>query len=310
MSNEQERKTKKPFYKRWWFIALAVAVVIGAVLDDGEEDIAQEETEVAAEENDVEVNEENDNEENNNNSEANNEEEDLEPQNCSDFSDGQEVFYFWIENDYHVDNDPLNLDGDNTGVPCRQLTEDMTEDFMHWEEIENGQVPEAMREEYGDEEEAEEDSEEIDTALYEDELKPHLEYVIAEYDRIWDEEFQTIASDMEHGTYDSEASLSEGLMQVQESYTTLEMEAHEYNISSETPEPIEEHMETFNENMSEASMLRGMAAYMIAEAIADGDMSEGRLSTPFANIEDADGYMIKAALAWTEIKMHYDDLEE
>ena len=50
-------------------------------------------------------------------------------ENCSDFSDGQEVLAFWEDNDYGPDNDPHNLDADNDNLPCENLTEGMESEF-------------------------------------------------------------------------------------------------------------------------------------------------------------------------------------
>ncbi|CAM3774180.1 hypothetical protein [Alkalicoccus chagannorensis] len=72
---------------------------------------------------------------NNENISSNNlvDDEDIAPQNCSDFSDGREVFNFWSDNGYHSSNDPLNLDGNSSGVPCEVLTSDLEEDFKEYE---------------------------------------------------------------------------------------------------------------------------------------------------------------------------------
>ena len=44
-----DEKTKKPFYKKWWFIAIVIIVVIGAIGSGGDEpeDVAEEPTEQA-----------------------------------------------------------------------------------------------------------------------------------------------------------------------------------------------------------------------------------------------------------------------
>lgn len=76
---------------------------------------------------------------NNSSNEANNNEEKeavSDPQNCSDFTDGNHVYEVWVENEYHSENDPLNLDGDSSGVPCLALTQGMEEQFSaHKQEL-------------------------------------------------------------------------------------------------------------------------------------------------------------------------------
>ncbi|SDN90672.1 hypothetical protein [Alkalicoccus daliensis] len=54
-----ETKTKKPFYKRWWFITLVAILILGGIISDDEEEISSDEEEVTAEEinNDAENNE-------------------------------------------------------------------------------------------------------------------------------------------------------------------------------------------------------------------------------------------------------------
>ncbi|WP_079474264.1 LPXTG cell wall anchor domain-containing protein [Marinococcus halophilus] len=50
-------------------------------------------------------------------------------ENCSDFSDGQEVLAFWEDNNYGPGDDPHNLDADNDNLPCEGLTEGMESEF-------------------------------------------------------------------------------------------------------------------------------------------------------------------------------------
>ncbi|MDZ5783247.1 hypothetical protein [Marinococcus luteus] len=50
-------------------------------------------------------------------------------ENCSDFSDGEEVLAFWEDNNYGPNDDPHNLDADNDNLPCENLTEGMESEF-------------------------------------------------------------------------------------------------------------------------------------------------------------------------------------
>jgi flagellar biosynthesis GTPase FlhF len=152
----EETKVRKPFYKRWWFIALIGIMFLAFIVDDDDEDLVNEEMADATDE--VEENEEennnysnneennseknNDKEENaieddNNNADATNEKNEVEPQNCGDFETGQEVFEFWVMNEYSSENDPLNLDGDKSGVPCLALTGEMEDKFLEYEQETN-----------------------------------------------------------------------------------------------------------------------------------------------------------------------------
>ncbi|MFC4737186.1 excalibur calcium-binding domain-containing protein [Bacillus daqingensis] len=157
MDNQAISSTKKAFYKRWWFITLIIILAISVATAQDEEDLANEEADVSAEENenteeDTSASSQNNHADENeiiadeseetntkvNSEDENDKTEAFSPVNCKDFESAEQVYMYWTEEGYTSENDPMGWDGDSNGVPCEQLTTDIAEEFLTYEEEKTG----------------------------------------------------------------------------------------------------------------------------------------------------------------------------
>ncbi|MEW9502796.1 hypothetical protein [Jeotgalibacillus marinus] len=185
--------------------------------------------------------------------------------------------------------------------------EDTSEETADVEEEPADEPKEEATEPEPAEEESNDDSE-VAMQVYKDDVKSFVQVVLDSYDSIWEETWTKPWEDVGNGVI-GESELMESMDELYEQYEEVIVDLSDFNKHNDFEKDQQKNFDLFVEHMTEALFRRQSASTMIWLALDDNRFDERTMELSIDLIGEGDAELIKSLAYWTDIKMHFDDLD-
>lgn len=166
---------------------------------------------------------------------------------------------------------------------------------------------EEIESEQEDHEERENDEAQI---AYENEIRDYMNEAVAEFDAIWEEDFQALMSDMESGNVTDPSDAVSTLRDIHDDYIDLDDFIYEQDIPESFSEEQSNELRSFQDNMIDAVWSREDAVVTMYTAMENNALSDSVTNDIVHYVEESDDYVLSAAASWTTLRAEFDDLED